>query len=86
MQIAKVTGHATSISKHKSLVGMKLLLVQCYHRDNQTPDGFPVLTVDFSGARLGDEVIITSDSKMLETMELSDTTPLRWSVMGIKDS
>ena len=86
MQIAKVMGTATAISKHPSLVGIKLLLVQVYQRDNVTPDGYPLLATDTHGAGMGDDVIISSDSEIRKEIDCADTTPLRWSVMGIKDS
>ena len=54
MQIALVVGTATSTVKHPSLAGRKLLIVQPYAVDGQTPDGEPVIAVDPLGAGCGE--------------------------------
>jgi len=86
MLLARVIGTAISTIKHASLRGWKLLVVQPYGVDGRTPDGEPLLAVDHLGAGIGQEVLITSDGKSTRTLLKSDTTPVRWSVMGIEDA
>ncbi len=85
MQTAQVIGTATATVRHASLAGCKLLVVQPLAIDGASPDGEPQLAVDRMGATVGDHVIITSDGKFTRQMLNSDTTPVRWSVLGIKD-
>jgi ethanolamine utilization protein EutN len=59
--------------------------VQPYQTDGTTPDGDPQLAVDRLGAACGDTVIITSDGKYVREILTSDTTPVRWSILGIQD-
>lgn len=85
MLTARVVGTATATVKHASMQGWKLLIVQPLLSDGRTPDGDPVLAVDALGAGTGETVMVSSDG--LGTRELlgSDTTPVRWSVIGIVD-
>ncbi|MGO8752610.1 MAG: EutN/CcmL family microcompartment protein [Thermoguttaceae bacterium] len=80
-----VVGNATATVKHRSMEGWKLLIVQPYGADGLTPDGDPVLVVDSLGAGTGEQVIISSDGKGTRELMKSDTTPVRWSVIGIRD-
>jgi ethanolamine utilization protein EutN len=85
MQLGLVVGRATSTVKHASMEGWKLLIVQPLAADSRSADGDPVVAVDALGAGTGETVIITSDGKGTRALLKSDTTPVRWSVMGIKD-
>jgi ethanolamine utilization protein EutN len=85
MQLGVVVGIATSTVKHSSLEGWKLLVVQFHGVDGRTPDGEPVLAVDALGAGRGQRVILSSDGKGTRALLGSDTTPVRWSVVGIED-
>ncbi len=85
MQLATIVGHATSSVKHPSLAGMKLLVAQPLAADGASPDGEPVLAIDTLGAGLGEQVVLTSDGKAMRGLTKSETTPARWSVMGIAD-
>jgi ethanolamine utilization protein EutN len=85
MQLGNVIGTATSTVKHASLAGQKLLVVQLLAADGVAPDGEPVLAIDASGAGKGSKVIVTSDGKATREFLKSDTTPVRWSVIGIQD-
>jgi ethanolamine utilization protein EutN len=85
MQIGEVMGTATATVKHPSMNGWKLLVVQPYLGDGKTPDGEPVLAIDSCGAGRGERVIITSDGAGTRALVKSDTTPVRWSVLGIAD-
>ena len=62
-----------------------MLLLQPYGPDGKTPDGEPLLAIDSHGAGAGDEVIITSDGRATRDALGSDTTPVRWLVLGICD-
>ena len=85
MQLGTVVGTATSTVKHSSLEGWKMLVVQFYGVDGRTPDGEPVLAVDALGAGRGQRVMLSSDGKGTRALLGSDTTPVRWSVVGIED-
>ena len=82
----KVIGTATSSIKHPSLEGWKLLVVQPYGGDGTSPDGDPLLAVDVLGAGIGASVFITGDRHATRQLLGSDTTPVRWSVLGIDDA
>lgn len=86
MRVAKVLATATATMKHASLQGYRLLLVQPYGPDGTTPDGEPVLAVDTLGGGRDAEVVITSDGRHGRELLRSDTTPVRWTVIGIKDA
>jgi len=85
MQLASVIGTATSTVKHPSLAGQKMLVVQLLAADRVSADGEPVLAVDALGAGRGERVIVSSDGKATRQFLKSDTTPVRWSVIGIAD-
>ena len=85
MILGKVMGTATSVVKHPTLQGWKLLVVQPLGADGQTPDGDPWLAVDPLGAGRGASVLLTSDGRATRERMASDNTPVRWLVMGIRD-
>jgi microcompartment protein CcmK/EutM len=85
MQVGVVVGRATSTVKHPSLEGWKMLIVQFYSVDGVTPDGEPVLAIDALGAGAGERVMLSSDGKGTRALVGSETTPVRWSVIGIQD-
>ena len=85
MLSAKVIGNATATIKHESLQGYKLLVVQPYGTDGSTTDGDPLIVVDTIGAGSGQTVIITSDGHHTRALMNSDTSPVRWTVMGVLD-
>ena len=84
MQQAQVVGNAISSTKHPSLNGWKLLIVQPLGHTGQ-PDGDPALVVDQLGAGLGDTVLISSDGKGARQLMNDQKSPVRWFVMGICD-
>jgi microcompartment protein CcmK/EutM len=86
MQLGVVLGTATSTVKHPSMDGWKLLVVQFYAADGASPDGDPVIAIDTLGAGRGQRVVLSSDGKGTRELVRSETTPVRWSVMGIQDS
>ena len=85
MLIGKVIGSATATVKHESLEGWKLLVVQPLAADGKSPDGDPLLAVDPTTAGPGERVILNSDGRSTRDLIGHDTTPVRWSVMGICD-
>ena len=85
MQLARVLGTATATIKHPTLTGWKLLLVQPWQTDGKTPDGEPLLVVDGVGAGMGDTVLITTDRRAARTLLKSDSTPVCWTAIGIRD-
>ena len=84
MQLAKVVGRATATVKHETLAGWRLLLVQPIDRIGQ-PDGDPLLVLDSMGARAGDTVVLTSDSKGARELVAAENSPARWFVAGVAD-
>ena len=85
MLAGRVIGTATSTVKHPSMQGWKLLVVQPLAADGRSPDGDPVLAVDSLGAGRGETVIVSSDGRGTRELLQSDNTPVRWSVLGIRD-
>lgn len=85
MQLAEVIGRATATVKHPSLAGWKLLVVQPLDVAGK-PDGDPVLAIDELGAGRGSQVILTSDGAAVREMMNSNTTPVRWAVLGLPDA
>ncbi len=84
MQVGMVVGTATSTVKHPSLERWKMLIVQLLGVDDK-PDGEPVIAVDTLGAGRGQRVLLTSDGQETRLLLKSDTTPVRFNVMGIQD-
>ena len=85
MFVGRVMGTATATVKHPSMEGWKLLLVMALQADGKTIEGDPILVVDSIGAGRGETVIITSDGIGAREMLGNITTPVRWSVLGIRD-
>jgi len=84
MLLAIVEGTATSTIRHATLRGWKLLVVQPVDASG-SPEGEPLLAIDMLGAGHGCCVVISNDGKGTREMVKSDTTPLRWSVVGLVD-
>jgi len=85
MQLARIIGTATATVKHPSLAGARLLVGQPLLADRESPDGDPQLVIDMLSAAVGDTVVVTSDGRMLREILKSDTTPARWSTIGLVD-
>jgi ethanolamine utilization protein EutN len=82
MLVARAKGHATSTIKHPSLAGQKLLLVQPLRSMTREP----VLALDPLGAGPGCLVLISSDGKGARELVADETSPARWTVVGIIDN
>jgi ethanolamine utilization protein EutN len=85
MYLGRVMGSATATVKHPSMEGWKLLLVMALQADERTPEGDPILVIDSVGAGRGETVVITSDGIGTREIVGSPTSPVRWSVLGIRD-
>jgi ethanolamine utilization protein EutN len=85
MFLGRVMGNATATVKHPSMEGWKLLLVMALQADGRTIEGDPILVVDSVGAGRGETVVITSDGLGARELLGNSKTPVRWSVLGIRD-
>ena len=84
MLIGMVEGSAVSTVKHRSMEGWKLLIVQPL-TEQGAPQGDPLLAIDNIGAGGGVKVVITNDGRGAREMVGDNTSPVRWSVMGLLD-
>lgn len=86
MNQAYIIGKATSIAKHPSLTGAKLLLAVPVAPDLARVEGDPIIVFDNLGAGIGDLVLISSDGSYTGKEILGTrTTPARWGIVGIID-
>jgi len=81
---AIVEGTATATIRHPSMKGWRLLIVQPVDMAGQ-PKGDPLLAIDRLGAGRGTWVVISNDGRSVREMVGDDTTPMRWSVIGLID-
>ena len=84
MQAAQVLGSTRATVKHSSFDGQRLVILQPLLLSGDA-DGPPLIAVDACGCRRGDRVMITSDGSYARTVTSCDSTPARWSVIGIVD-
>ncbi len=80
--LAQVRGHATTTIRHPSLRGARLLVVQPLRSLTREP----VLALDRLGAGLGDTVLISSDGQYTRQCLNDNTSPARWTIIGIVDT
>ena len=85
MYYGRVVGNATATVKHPSMEGCKLLLVMALQADGRSIEGDPILVVDTLGAGKGEKVMITSDGIGARELLGDNTSPVRWTVLGIAD-
>jgi ethanolamine utilization protein EutN len=81
MYLARVIGNAISTVKHSSLTGWRMLIVAPIKAERLDP----LLAIDSLGAGVGDMVIITNDGKGARDLVGEETSPARWTVLGIVD-
>ena len=86
VQTGLVVGTATATRKHPTLMAQSSWSCKRYVADGRTPDGEPILAVDRLSAGRGETVIITSDGRFTRELLKSDNTPVRWSVIGLKNT
>lgn len=84
MQRALVVGKAIATTKHPSLEGWRLLLMQPLDPRGK-PDGDPQLVIDNLGAAVGAIAIISSDGKGARELLGSKQSPARYLVVGLED-
>ncbi|EGS31970.1 MULTISPECIES: EutN/CcmL family microcompartment protein [Megasphaera] len=84
MRIGKVTGSIVSTKKEESLVGAKLMIVQCENKDGQAY-GIEEVAVDYVGAGIGEKVLIASGSAV-RTSDTTKTKTIDLAIIGIIDS
>jgi ethanolamine utilization protein EutN len=85
MQLANVVGQATATVKHPSMKGWRLLVVQPLAVDGKE-DGEPLLAIDNLGAGSAHQVIISNDGAGARELVGNRNSPVRWMVVGIRDS
>jgi ethanolamine utilization protein EutN len=86
MYLGRVMGTATATIKHPSMEGWRLLLVMALQADGHSIEGDPILVVDSLGAGRGETVIMTSDGIGARELVGDKQSPVRWSVLGIRDA
>lgn len=80
MRTAIIRGYATSVIKHKSLDGWRLLIAE-----PESPDVAPQIVLDNLGAAIGQKVLISSDGSEARQMVGDELSPARWTTLGIID-
>jgi ethanolamine utilization protein EutN len=85
MQLGLVVGTAIATARHPSFKGQKLLVVQPLMADGKTPDADPIIAADVVGAGRGEIVMLTSDGKYVREITKDESTPIRYSIIGIAD-
>ncbi|QDU63684.1 Ethanolamine utilization protein EutN [Planctomycetes bacterium Pan216] len=81
---ARVIGKAIAPSKHPSMEGARLLVMQILNQRGG-PDGDPVVVVDRLGASAGGVAIITNDGRAARDMMGTKQTPVRYTTIGLED-
>jgi len=84
MLLGLVEGSVVTTIKHPSMTGWKVLIVQPLGHDG-APDGDPLLAIDMLGAGRGTKVVISNDGRGTREMIGDDSSPVRWSVIGVVD-
>lgn len=79
MLLARVEGYATATIKHASLDGWKLLVIHPLRSLTHEP----LIALDPIGAAIGDLVVISSDGDSARQLVDDETSPIRWSILGI---
>ncbi len=74
MQTAKILGTTRTSTKHRSLDGRRLVIVQPTLADGSA-DGPPLIAIDTLGSQRGDLVMITSDSLRVRELVGDPNTP-----------
>lgn len=84
MQRALVLGRAVATSKHPTMNGQRILLMQPLAIGGG-PDGEPMLVVDSLGAAMGGVAVISSDGKHARQALGNDNTPVRYTTIALED-
>ena len=81
MQAGTVIGQGVATTKHKSLEGWRLLVVQPLDRA-EAPDGEPILAIDQLGAGIGQRVLLSNDGAGARQLVNARTSPVRLDGIG----
>lgn len=84
MILGKVVGKVTATTKHPSLEGWRMLLVQPLDFDG-TGFGDPQIAIDELGSGIGDEVILNTDGRYVRKIMDRNDSPVRYTIQGIRD-
>jgi ethanolamine utilization protein EutN len=84
MFIARIYGTVVTAAKHKTMEGCRYLIARRLEADN-SPSGEPLVVVDWLGARIGCDVIVSTDGDIARA-KLGNTTPVRNVVVGLIDA
>ena len=76
MQTAKILGTTRASTKHRSLDGRRLVIVQPTLA-NGAADGPPLIAIDTLGSQPGDLVMFTSDSLQVRDLGGDPNRPAR---------
>ncbi len=85
MQTARILGTTHATTKHASLDGSRLVVIQPLLASGDS-DGPPLIAIDPYGAKANDLVMITSDALLVRDIVKHTNTPARWSVLGLIDA
>ena len=84
MLLAMVEGRVVTTTKHPSMKGWKVLIVQPLDIAGRA-DGDPLLAIDMLGAGRGVKVVISNDGRGTREMVGDTNSPIRWAVIGLVD-
>ncbi len=86
MFTAQVKGSVTSTSKHASLKGARLLIVQPGEPLSGQPNGFAQIAVDVLGAAIGAQVLVSGDGRGVQDMlKAGRDCPVRLAIVALVD-
>lgn len=85
MQTGKVIGSIVSTQKHKSLTGMKLMIVDTLDSKG-SPTGHVEVAVDTVGSGIGEYVLLTRGSSARHIFPDDEGTAVDCAIVGIIDS
>ncbi|MEI7766377.1 MAG: EutN/CcmL family microcompartment protein [Phycisphaerae bacterium] len=84
MFTAEVKGHLVATTKHPTLKGARLVIVQPLDPVSFAPMGVPQVAIDVIGTAKGMRVLVVSDGQAVQEMLGADRTcPARLAVSGI---
>ena len=84
MFLARIYGTVVTAAKHATLEGCRFLLAQRTEADGSS-SGEPLVVVDWLGAGLGSNVIVSTDGDIARA-RFGNTTPARMVVVGLVDA
>ncbi len=87
MFMAKVQGTLTASSKHATLRGARLLIIQPVDATSGQNTGIPQIAIDTLGAGINTLVLVTSDGRVVQEMlKTTDDCPGRLAIVAIIDA